>query len=157
MPTPAQSARSATGGATASHPSLTIKRHIKATPAKVFAAWTDPQKLMLWMGPAAVSCLKAESDPRPGGSYRVELRGPDGEQHVVMGVYREVAVNERLVFTWFWHTMPERQSLVTVTFRPDGDGTMMSLLHEQFFDDAARDRHAHGWAGSLDKLDRMFV
>jgi hypothetical protein len=30
-------------------------------------------------------------------------------------------------------------------------------VHEQFFDEAARDRHEHGWTGSLDKLERYLA
>ena len=36
----------------------------------------------------------------------------------------------------------------------DGDGTMLTLHHEQFFDEKARDGQAHGWTGTLEKLDR---
>ena len=43
--------------------------------------------------------------------------------------------------------MPERESLVTVLIKPDGDGTLFTLLHEQFFDEPARDRHEDGWSG----------
>ena len=81
----------------------------------------------------------------------------DGEEHDVSGVYREVVPNQKLVFTWAWRTTPERESLVTVTFKPDGDGTLLTLLHEQFFDEAARDRHAYGWTGTLDKLEKFFA
>ena len=63
------------------------------------------------------------------------------DEHNVSGVYREIVPNRKLVFTWAWRSTPERESLVTVTFTPDGDGTLMTLHHEQFFDEAARDRH----------------
>ena len=49
------------------------------------------------------------------------------------------------------------QALVTVTFKPDGTGTILTLLHERFFDAEARDRHQHGWAGALVKLEKMFA
>jgi uncharacterized protein YndB with AHSA1/START domain len=78
----------------------------------------------------------------------------DGEEHQVNGVYREVVRNQKLVFTWAWRSTPERESLVTVLIEPDGAGSMLTLIHEQFFDEAARDRHRHGWTGSLDKLER---
>ena len=70
------------------------------------------------------------------------------------GVYREVIPNEKLVFTWAWLTTPERDSLVTLTFKADGDGTLMTLTHEQFFDEDARDRHNQGWTGAMEKLDK---
>ena len=140
---------------TATKPSLTIKRRFNAPPAKVFAAWTDPEKVKRWMGPGEVKVLRAESDLRVGGRYRMAHAGAGRREHDVGGVYREVVPNEKLVFTWAWKSTPERESLVTVTFKPDGDGTMLTLLHEQFFDEEARDRHNHGWTGAMDKLERI--
>jgi uncharacterized protein YndB with AHSA1/START domain len=71
----------------------------------------------------------------------------------VSGIYREVIPNEKLNFTWAWRTMPERESLVTILIKPDGDGSLLTLIHEQFFDEDARDRHQHGWTGCLDNLE----
>jgi hypothetical protein len=34
---------------------------------------------------------------------------------------------------------------------------LLTLIHEQFFDEAARDRHEHGWNGSMDKLERAVL
>ena len=141
----------------ATKPSLTLRRHIKAPPAKVFAAWIDPEKVKRWMGPGDVRLLHAECDPRAGGRYRWLMKAPSGEEHDVSGVYREVIPNEKLVFTWAWKTMPERESLVTVLLKPDGDGTLLTLTHEQFFDEEARDRHQSGWNGALDKFERLFA
>lgn len=138
-------------------PSLTLKRRLLASPELVYAAWTDPPQLVHWFGPAGAQMLSAQTEARVGGRYRIMFRTPDGEGHEVGGVYREVVPNERLVFTWAWRTMPERESLVTVTFKPDGEGTILTLLHEQFFDEAARDRHEFGWTGALDKLQRLFL
>ena len=96
-------------------PSLTLKRRLKAPPAKVFAAWTDPEKIKRWMGPGEVTTVRAESDARVGGRYRFVMRTPDGEEHDVGGVYREVVANEKLVFTWAWKDARRSgESLVTV-------------------------------------------
>ena len=143
--------------AAAIKPSLTVKRRFNAAPDKVFAAWTDPEKVKRWMGPGEVKVLSAESDLRSGGRYRWLMQAPDGEQHDVSGVYREVIANEKLVFTWAWKSTPERESLVTVTFKPDGAGTLMTLMHEQFFDEDARDRHQYGWNGAMEKLEKYFA
>jgi uncharacterized protein YndB with AHSA1/START domain len=137
---------------TATKPSLTIKRRLNAAPAKVFAAWTDPEKVKRWMGPGEVKMLAVECDPRAGGRYRWLMRAPSGEEHDVSGVYREFVRDRKLVFTWAWKSTPERESLVTVDLKPDGDGTLLTLTHEQFFDDEARDRHRQGWEGAMDKL-----
>ena len=136
-------------------PSLTLKRRLKAPPAKVFAAWTDPEKMKHWMGSGHVEPLSTEIEARVGGRYRVVMRSPDGETHDVSGVYREFVPNEKLVFTWAWKSTPERESLVTVVLKPDGDGTLLTLTHEHFYDEEARDRHQHGWLGSLDKLEKF--
>jgi uncharacterized protein YndB with AHSA1/START domain len=138
-------------------PSLTIKRRFNAPPEKVFAAWTDPEKVKGWMGPGEVVVLSAECDPRVGGRYRWLMKTPAGEEHDVSGVYREVVPNEKLVFTWAWKSTPERESLVTLTFKRDGGGTLMTLTHEQFFDVAARDSHQGGWNGAMDKLEKYLA
>lgn len=140
-------------------PSLTLKRRLNAPPAKVYEAWTKPEKLAHWFGPAetVASSVQADMDVRVGGRFRVSFDTVDGEYHQVGGVYREVVPNERLVFTWAWHTTPERESLVTVTLKADGAGTLLTLHHEQFFDRAARDGHERGWTGTLDKLEKLFL
>ena len=136
-------------------PSLTLKRKLKATPAQVFSAWADPKKIVHWFGPNETQggSVAAEMDVRPGGRYRISFKSQDGEYHEVGGVYREVVLDSRLVFTWAWHSTPDRQSLVTVTVAKDGDGTLLTLNHEQFFDEEARDGHQRGWTGTLEKLD----
>jgi uncharacterized protein YndB with AHSA1/START domain len=136
-------------------PSLTIKRRLNAPPEKVFAAWTDPQKLKRWFGPEGVETHSAEIEARVGGRYRFVARSPDGEEHEVSGVYREVVPNEKLVFTWAWRTTPERESLVTVELERDGSGTVLTLTHEHFYDEDARNRHQHGWDGSMVRLERV--
>ena len=141
--------------ATAVKPSLTIKRRFNAPPAKVFAAWTDPEKLKHWMGGREIGQVTAQTDTRVGGRFRIVMqKSGDGEQHDVSGVYHEVIPNEKLVFTWAWKTTPERESLVTVLIKPDGDGSLLTLTHEQFFDEDARDRHNAGWTGAMDKLEK---
>jgi uncharacterized protein YndB with AHSA1/START domain len=138
---------------TATKPSLTLKRHLKASPAKVFAAWVDPEKIKRWLTPHDMQEAHAETDLRVGGRYRWVMRNPKtNEENDVRGVYREIVANQKLVFSWAWKSTPERESLVTVLLQPDGDGTLLTLIHENFFDADARDRHQHGWNAILDKL-----
>jgi uncharacterized protein YndB with AHSA1/START domain len=138
-------------------PSLTLKRRLKAPPHAVYAAWTDPKKIVKWFGPDAGPVEHAAVDVRVGGKYTVMFRTEDGEQHQVSGIYREVVPNEKLVFTWAWRSTPERESLVTVLIKPDGAGSLLTLQHEKFFDEKARDDHRRGWSGCLDKLERYFA
>jgi uncharacterized protein YndB with AHSA1/START domain len=137
---------------TAVKPSLTIKRRFNAPPEKVFSAWTDAEKMKRWMGPGQIFAKHTESDPRVGGRYRIVMQAPSGEEFDVSGMFREVIANKKLVYTWGGTLTPEQQTLITVTFTRDGDGTLFTLTHEQFPDDAARDAHQGGWNGALEKL-----
>jgi uncharacterized protein YndB with AHSA1/START domain len=138
--------------------SLTLKRTFKAPAEKVFAAWTRPEALKLWFGPTDdLTIPLAQTDLRVGGRYRIVARTANGEEHRVGGVYREIVPGRKLVFTWAWESTPERESLVTVVIEPAGEGCRLTLTHERFFDEAARDRHQHGWTGSLDRLERMLA
>ncbi len=141
----------------ATTPSLTIKRRLNASPAEVFEAWTDPTLLMQWFGPENVVTQEVAVDARVGGGFRVVMLEDTGERHEVSGTYSEVVANEKLVFSWSWITTPERVSQVSVTFKPDGAGTILTLLHEQLFDEQAVKGHTHGWTGSLAKLEALFA
>jgi uncharacterized protein YndB with AHSA1/START domain len=87
-------------------PSLTLVRRLKAPPAKVYAAWTEPERMARWWGPGRRPRLSAEAEVQPGGRFRVVFRTEDGEQHDSRGEYREVVPDERLVFTWHWVSTP---------------------------------------------------
>ena len=83
-------------------PSLTLKRKLEAPAEKVFAAWTDPEKIVHWFGPAETTdgSVRADMDVRVGGRYRISFKTADGERHEVGGEYKEVKPNERLIFSW---------------------------------------------------------
>lgn len=135
-------------------PELRITRSYPVTPEKVWRAWTDPQALSAWFGTGEPNSVRlAELDVRPGGRYRIRFRMPDGEEHEVAGTYEEVVANERLVFTWAWHSTPERVSRVAITLRPAAGGTELDFRHARFFDARAREAHAHGWSLAFGKLE----
>ena len=138
-------------------PFLAIDRHYPVAPEKVWRAWTDPQALKRWWGPGGPEQVSVvQLDVRVGGRFRIVFGGPDGKAHECAGIYREVVPNRKLVFTWTWpNSTPERESLVTITFRATQGGTELVFLHEQFFDEKVRDDHQRGWSGSLDKLERF--
>ncbi len=143
---------------TATWPSLTLSRRLNASPEQVYAAWTEPKQLIRWFGPENINAIThAETEVRVGGRFRVIMEDDKGELHNVSGVYQEVVPHTKLRFTWSWITTPERESVVTVTFAPAAGGTLLTLLHEQLFDEAARDGHTHGWTGSLVKLEAYFA
>jgi len=138
-------------------PSLTLKRRLDAPPERVYAAWTDPAHLTKWFGPDSGPVTRADLDVRTGGRYTIVFHTEDGEEHHVSGAYVDVVPNERLTFTWAWRSTPERESLVTIHIKPDGAGSILTLIHERFFDEEARDRHNYGWTGALNKLEAMLA
>jgi uncharacterized protein YndB with AHSA1/START domain len=93
--------KSSAAGADA-RPSLTFKRRLNAPPAKVYAAWIEPQKIVRWFGrsDAKPDSMRAEIDARIGGRFRVSFNTEDGEYYEVGGLYREMVPGERLVFSW---------------------------------------------------------
>jgi uncharacterized protein YndB with AHSA1/START domain len=136
-------------------PSLALARSYPVPPEKVWRAWTDPQAIKRWWGPGSGEPVSlAQLDVRVGGRFRIVFGGAEGRDHECAGVYREVVPNRKLVFTWTWpNSTPERESLVTITFRAVEGGTELDFLHEQLFDETVRDNHKRGWTELLAKLD----
>ena len=88
-----------------------------------------------------------EIDLRVGGAYRYVMRAPDGVDHTMQGVYREIAPPARLVYTERYVTegFTSNEALVTVMFAEhDGMTTLTStILHQSSAD---RDGHlGTGW------------
>ena len=100
-----------------------LTRTFRATPERVFDAWTDPAKLARWFGPDGFTTTTHELDLRPGGSWRHTMRGPDGKEYPNHVVFVEVARGRRIVYD---HVSPP-QFRTTVTFEPDGPGTRMGF------------------------------
>ena len=137
-------------------PSVTIVRRIKAKPAKVWAAITEPKLMMQWWGPDAGPTLRAEADVRPGGRFSVVFRLLNGDEHNPTGIYQEVIPEKKLVFTWEAPGMPEQESLVTFQLEPFDGGTRLTLL-ETAVDElaeppAAHDDNTGGWRAELGEL-----
>jgi uncharacterized protein YndB with AHSA1/START domain len=124
-----------------------IEREIRiaASPEIVFDHWVDPVRLATWMG------RDVTVDARPGGSYRIDYNGSD----VASGAFVELERPRRLVLTWGWEApgdqTPPGASLVEVTLEPDGDGTVLRLVHSRLVP-AAVDGHAEGWDYFLPRL-----
>jgi len=134
-----------------------MTRKFKAPRSLVFKAWTESAHLARWSGPHGFTTPHHELNLRVGGSYRACLRAPDGVDHWVKGVYREIEAPERLVMTHCWTdasgnpTGPE--TLITVTLT-ESDGWTQMHFHQALFEtSASRDGHSQGWSQSFDRLD----
>ncbi len=60
---------------------IAVARLIKAPPALVFQAWTDPVGISNWWGPRGFSTTTLGMDVRPGGKWRHIMHGPDGRDY----------------------------------------------------------------------------
>jgi uncharacterized protein YndB with AHSA1/START domain len=118
---------------------------IDATPETIWPFLTDPEKHLEWLGSAV------DIDPRPGGVYRVLMRG----QFQSAGEYVEVVPNEKVVFTFGWeqdgHPIPAGSTTIEISLQRDGDKTRVRLVHSGLPDDAVED-HRHGWEHYLNRL-----
>ena len=134
---------------------LLITRVFGAPRPLVFKAWTEPDRLVRWWGPQGYTMPSCSMDVRRGGVFRFCMRAPDGTDHWLRGVYREIAEPERLVFSWAWEDAegrPGHETLVTVTFAEDGAKTKLTLQHAVFESVTARNTHQSGWASALDRF-----
>lgn len=132
---------------------LLVRRTIKATPARLFEAWTTPDQFVQWWGPEGVTCPGVEMDVRVGGAYRIGNRMPDGNEAWIGGTFESITPPDELVFSWKMEhadTPPER---VTVRFEArDAGTTEVIVFHERLANEAAREQHKAGWIGCLDGL-----
>lgn len=133
------------------HGSVRISRHYAATPQALWAAWTEPAALSRWFGPAGGSTV-AEVQLRVGGRYRIRFPGHGGEHHEVAGEYLVVEPPRRLVFSWAFHSTPERISRISIELLPAPGGTELLFVHDRFFTAEARSNHARGWPAFFDSL-----
>jgi uncharacterized protein YndB with AHSA1/START domain len=79
--------------------SVTLTRVFDAPRALVWKAWTDPKMMAQWFGPRGFTSTVPELDVRVDGALRIVMRGPDGNDYPMKGIFREVLVPERLVFS----------------------------------------------------------
>jgi uncharacterized protein YndB with AHSA1/START domain len=125
----------------------TIRREfrIAADPATVFAFFTDPQRLVRWMG------LSAELDPRPGGIFLVDA----GHGRVARGEFREVVPVSRLAYTWGWESdkasVAPGSSLIEIELVPIEGHTLVRFTHSGLPPEAVPE-HSDGWSHYLGRL-----
>ena len=134
---------------------LVITRIFDAPRDEVFRAWTELDRVARWWGPQGFVTTYCDMDIRPGGTFRVCMRSPQGAEHWKRGVYREVVAPERLVFTFAWEDAegkPGHQTLVTVTFVERGGRTELTLRQAIFETVTARDDHRRGWTSTLQRF-----
>jgi uncharacterized protein YndB with AHSA1/START domain len=124
---------------------LEYEVRVAARPETVFAYFTDPAKMIQWMG------TEATLDPRPGGICRINPTGA----LAMLGEFVEIDPPRRIVFTWGWEremfATPPQSTVVEVSFTPDANGTIIHLAHRRLLPGAVR-FHQAGWDHYLPRL-----
>jgi uncharacterized protein YndB with AHSA1/START domain len=120
---------------------------VQAEPETVFAFFTDPEKMVRWMG------VGATLDPRPGGVFSLNMMAG----YFVEGEYVAVEPYSRVVFTWGYGFLPDEQnplppgsSTVEVELVPGGNATIVRLTHRVPVE--LVDFHVMGWENYLGRL-----
>jgi len=134
-----------------------MKRVLPASPAVVFAAFTDANELARWWGPDGFTIPSLDFEPQVGTSYRIEMQPPEGEPFYLTGEFREVEPPARLAFTFVWE-QPDPDDVdthVELVLRDVGGSTEVALTQGPFKTEARRALHRDGWTESFDKLERL--
>lgn len=138
---------------------LEAKRVLPAAPAVVFAAFSEPSELVKWWGPQGFTIPSIEFDPRVGGTYRIEMRPPEGDCFYLTGKFREVDPPGRLAYTFVWEDPDpdDVETVVGLSFRDLGESTEVAFTQGPFKTEARRRLHRDGWTDSFDKLEHLMA
>ncbi len=143
---------------------LSFTRIISATPDKLFRAWTDPALIVKWFTPEPWKTVRAEIDPRQGGSSCIVMRSPEGQEFPNNGVYLEVVKNKKLVFTdafvRAWEPSNKPFMVGTITFEELGGAKTRYTARVQHWTIADRKAHEEmgfhpGWDKATDQLEAL--
>ncbi|HKV56402.1 MAG TPA: SRPBCC domain-containing protein [Candidatus Binataceae bacterium] len=125
----------------------TIEREmtIDADAATVFAFFTDPERLVRWIG------VSANLEPHPGGLLLIDVR----EDHRARGEFKEVVPVTRLAYTWGWEDNHQNvapgSSLIEIDLSPKNGSTVVHFRHSGL-PAAAVPGHREGWNHYLGRL-----
>ena len=151
---------------------IVISRVFEAPKDLVWRTWTEPERLKLWWGPEGFTAPIAEMDLRVGGCYFSCMRSPEGQDYCSTGTFREIIPEERLVLSdsfadehgnvvsaeyYDMGADLPLESLVTVTFKDEGDRTRMTLHYAGIPEGEQRMQAEVGWNQMFDKLARSLM
>lgn len=139
---------------------LVLTRVFDAPPELVFSLWSEPAHVKEWWRPDGYKTAVYDMDFRVGGAYRYRIVAA-GKDNWAQGEYRAIEPPHRIVMTFRWDSgdpARDRETLITVSFAPEGDGaTLMTFRQEPFDSDAARHSHGQGWSQVLDAFGRFLA
>ena len=124
----------------------TVSRAVDAPPPRTWRAITTGE-LAAWFWPPRFATT-AQIDPQVGGGLRIH------SEPMAMGVSGEVVElvdGERLLVTWRWDG-EGGERLVAIDVAPEGDGSLVTVVHEGFPTAHEAEEHAQGWRDCLGRL-----
>lgn len=138
---------------------VALTRVFDAPRDRVFDCWTRAEHLQHWFGPNGFKIHSCETDPRPGGMFKLCMRAPDGRDYWVRGTYREVTAPSHLVIDCAADDdkgVERLQEVIDVTFTESQGRTTVALnATASGPSDAAAAMLKgmdQGWAQTVDRL-----
>ncbi len=141
---------------------VTVSHRFAASAERVYDAWLSPDKVRVWLTTALKNMgisgdvRKVEIDPAIGGKFLfTDIR--DGVESRNWGTYLELEPPHKLVFTWMSDESEESDhSKVVVTIQRDGEGCVVTIIHEM---DAKwadyESQAASGWSCMMQGMDSL--
>ena len=143
---------------TPSEREIVLTRIFDAPRSLVYDALTKPELLKRWFGPRGWSLVVCEVDLRVGGAWRFVLRGPDGKDMGMRGVYRELVPPDRSVHTESFDDYPGESVVTTVLVEQGGKTTLTGTIlypSKEIRDIVIASGMEHGAAESHDRLAEL--
>lgn len=140
-----------------SNNSVTLHRVIKASPEKIFRAFTDANAMASWIPPYGFLCVVHNMDVKEGGSYRMSfLNFSTGKEHSFGGTYLEFKPNEYIKYTDKFEdpNLPE-EMITSVWFKKVSVGTELKITQEGIPSVIPVEMCYLGWQESLEKLKKL--
>lgn len=116
------------------HGSFTLEREYPHPPARIFAAWADPEQKRKWFGAPEAGNPEHVFEFKVGG--REYSSGAHNGQTYTFDVrYQDIIPDNRIVYTYEMTLNGERisVSLATIELFPTANGTRMKVVEDGAF------------------------
>jgi len=139
---------------------IVLTRLFDAPRHLLIEAMTTPEHVRRWWGilDDEHSVTVCDIEFRPGGAWRFVGRGPKGE-YGFHGVYRDIALPDRIVFTEIFDPFPDVVSVVTSIFTEENGKTRLTVKclypSVEVRDMVVQSGMARGAAISYDRLEEV--
>jgi len=140
-----------------SNNSVTLHRVIKASPEKLFRAFSDPLAYASWIPPYGFLCIVHHMDFKAGGSYKMSfVNFTTGNSHSFGGNILEIGPNRFIRYTdKFDDPNLPGEMITSIWLEQVSAGTELKVLQEGIPTQIPVDMCYLGWQESIDKLVRL--